>query len=113
MVPQSETLIYLKTQCKEAYKKIRLRSSLWYILLTYLVFSVPSIDYYNYNEEMIKNHVIERLVPWRKRQRSFNADYRYCRRRSSRSSWGENIAEWSHSIGNEIRKIKDNFTLFN
>ena len=33
--------------------------------------------------------------------------------RSSRSSWGENIAEWSHSIGNELRKIKDNFTIFN
>ena len=32
-----------------------------------------------------------------------HADYRYCRR-SSRSSWGENIAEWSHSIGNELRK---------
>ena len=62
----SETFNIFKTQCKEAYKKIRLRSSLWYILLTYLVFSVPSIDYYKYNEEMIKNHVIERLVPGEK-----------------------------------------------
>ena len=42
----SETFNVFKTQCKEAYKKIRLRSSLWYILLTYLVF-LPSIDYIN------------------------------------------------------------------
>ena len=101
-----------KIQCKEAYKKIRLRSSLWYILLTYLVFSVPSIDYYKYNEEMIKNHVIERLVPGEKDSEA-SMQIIDIVERSSRSNWGENIAEWSHSIGNELRKIKDNFTLFN
>ena len=108
----SETFNIFKTQCKEAYKKIRLRSSLWYILLTYLVFSVPSIDYYKYNEEMIKNHVIERLVPGEKDSEA-SMQIIDIVERSSRSSWGENIAEWSHSIGNELRKIKDNFTIFN
>lgn len=108
----SETFNLFKIQCKEAYKKIRLRSSLWYILLTYLVFSVPSIDYYKYNEEMIKNHVIERLVPGEKDSEA-SMQIIDIVERSSRSNWGENIAEWSHSIGNELRKIKDNFTLFN
>ena len=52
-----------KQDCKEAYKKLRHRSSLWYILLTYLSFTVPTIDNFKYTENKIKNHVIERLVP--------------------------------------------------
>ena len=108
----SETFNIFKTQCTNAYKKIRLRSSLWYVLLTYLVFSIPSIDYYKYNEESIKNHVIERLVPGEKDSEA-SMQIIDIVERSSRNSWSENFAEWSHSIGNELRKLKDNFVLFN
>ena len=40
----SESFKKFKKYCKEAYKLLRQRSSLWYILLTYLEFSIPSID---------------------------------------------------------------------
>ena len=59
----SESFKIFKKYCKEAYKLLRQRSSLWYILLTYLEFSVPSIDKFKYNSETIRNHVIERLIP--------------------------------------------------
>ena len=53
----SESFKIFKKYCKEAYKLLRQRSSLWYILLTYLEFSVPSIDKFKYNSETIRNHV--------------------------------------------------------
>ena len=52
-----------KENCTLAYKKIRLRSSLWYILLSYLNFSVPSIDSFKYTESTIKDNIIEILLP--------------------------------------------------
>ena len=53
----SESFKIFKKYCKEAYKLLRQRSSLWYILLTYLEFSVPSIDKFKYNSETIRNQL--------------------------------------------------------
>ena len=48
---------------QEAYKHIRLHTSLWYILLSYLEFSVPVIDNYKYTKKAMENHIIEKLLP--------------------------------------------------
>ena len=95
-----------KRQCTEAYKLLRQRSSLWYILLTYLVFTIPSIDNYKYGKNEIKNHVIERLIPG---ENDTQASMQIIDivERSSSGSWGQNLSEWSHSIGNQLRNIKD------
>ena len=93
-----------KRDCKEAYKRLRLRSSLWYILLTYLVFTVPSIDNYKYTKDIIKNHVIERLIPG---ETDTEASMQIIDivERSSNSSWGQSVAEWTHILGNQFRHI--------
>ena len=109
MVQHQKLLIYLKHNVKEKKLDYVVHCG---IFINLFKFSVPSIDYYKYNEEMIKNHVIERLVPGEKDSEA-SMQIIDIVERSSRSSWGENIAEWSHSIGNELRKIKDNFTIFN
>ena len=108
---ESNSFYQFKRYCKEAYKKIRLRSSLWYILLTYLVFAVPTIDYYKYSDEIIKNHVIERLVPG-ETDKEASMQIIDIVERSSRSNWVHNLAEWSHTIGNELRKVKNSITQF-
>ena len=94
-----------KKNCKKAYKLIRHRSSLWYSILTYLKFSFPSIDSYKYTNDDIRNHVIERLVPG---ENDDEAELQIVEilERSSKESWSYNFAEWTHSIGNEFRKIK-------
>ena len=99
-----------KKYCKEAYKLLRQRSSLWYILLTYLEFSIPSIDRYKYNSETIRNHVIERLIPG---ESDIEASMQIIDivERSSYTTWGQNLSDWSHTIGNSMRNLKT--TIFN
>ena len=99
-----------KKYCKEAYKLLRQRSSLWYMLLTYLEFSIPSIDKFKYNSETIRNHVIERLIPG---ESDIEASMQIIDivERSSYTTWGQNFSDWSHTIGNSMRNIKT--TIFN
>ena len=59
----SDCYYQLKKDCTRVYQRIRLRSSLWYILLSYLEFSVPVIDNYRYNKKAIEDHIIEKLLP--------------------------------------------------
>ena len=86
----SESFKIFKKYCKEAYKLLRQRSSLWYILLTYLEFSVPSIDKFKYNSETIRNHVIERLIPG---ESDIEASMQIIDivERSSYTTWGQNL----------------------
>ena len=106
----SESFKMFKKYCKEAYKLLRQRSSLWYILLTYLEFSVPSIDKFKYNSETIRNHVIERLIPG---ESDIEASMQIIDivERSSYTTWGQNLSDWSHTIGNSMRNLKT--TIFN
>jgi phosphatidylinositol 3-kinase len=92
-----------KENCTLAYKKIRLRSSLWYILLSYLNFSVPSIDAFKYTESIIKNHIIERLLPG-ENDKQASMQIIDIVDRSSKTSWSQNLAEFSHKISNTLRE---------
>ena len=101
-----------KNNCKEAYKRLRQRSSLWYILLTYLVFTVPTIDNFKYTSEKITTHVIERLVPG-ENDKEASMQIIDILERSSNSKWNNNITEISHFMGNELRRMAYNMPLFN
>jgi len=99
----SEYFKIFKQNCTLAYKKIRLRSSLWYILLSYLHFSRPSIDTFKYTKLVIKNHIIERLLPG---ENDVEASMQIIDivDRSSKTSWSQNLAEFSHKISNTLRE---------
>lgn len=97
-----------KQKCKKAYEKIRARPILWYLLLTYLEFSVPSIDNYKYTDDLIKNHVIERLLPGGDDVEASTQIIEILER-SSKSTWGQSLTDWSHTIGNGFRNMKLNF----
>ena len=53
---------------------------------------------------MIKNHVIERLIPG---ETDIEASMQIIDivERSSSSSWGESVAEWTHTISNQFRHL--------
>ncbi len=102
--PDSKYFKFFKESCTSAYKKIRLRSSLWYILLSYLEFSTPSIDSFKYDKVTIKNHIIERLLPG-ENDKEASMQIVDIVNRSSKSSWTQNLAEFSHKIGNTLREV--------
>ena len=81
-------------------------------LLKYLNFAMPSIDNFKYGIKEIKDHVIERLVPG-ENDNEASMHIVQILERSSHENWRYGLAEWSHSIGNEIRKLKDNIFIFN
>ena len=82
---------------------MRLRSSLWYILLSYLNFSLPSIDAFKYTKLVIKNHIIERLLPGENNSEA-SMQIIDIVDRSSKTSWTQNIAEFTHKISNTFRE---------
>jgi hypothetical protein len=97
----SATFIKFKKICSAAYKKIRRRSSLWYLLLTYLTFSKPPIPQYHGNLELIKIHTIERLIPGELDEEG-NIQIMKILDKSS-TSWVNQIGEYSHKISNNIK----------
>ena len=101
---ESKYFKFFKDCCTLSYKKIRLRSSLWYILLSYLEFSTPSIDSFKYDKVTIKNHIIERLLPGESNKEA-SMQIVDIVDRSSKNSWTQNIAEFSHKIGNTLREV--------
>ena len=105
---KSSSYYSLKKQCTDAYQRIRLRSSLWYILLSYLEFSVPVIDNYKYNKKCIENHIIEKLLPG---ENDVQASMQIIDivERSSQSTWKQNLADFSHKVSNTLK----DFTQFN
>ena len=78
------------------------------MLLNYLEFSVPNIDNFKYSEDLIKNHVIERLLPGGDDVEASTQIIEILER-SSKSTWGQSLTDWSHTIGNGFRKLKLNF----
>ena len=104
----SQTFKDFKISSKIVYKKIRARPILWYMLLNYLEFSVPNIDNFKYSEDLIKNHVIERLLPGGNDVEASTQIVEILER-SSKSTWGQSLTDWSHTIGNGFRNIKLNF----
>jgi len=100
----SDSFYKFKKDCSLAYKNIRLRSSLWYILLSYLVFSVPSIDCYKYTEVDIKNHIIERLLPGENDMEASTQIIDIVDR-SSRSNWKQNLSDITHKISNTLKDL--------
>lgn len=97
----SPTFMKFKKVCSEAYKKIRRRSSLWYMLLTYLTFSIPAIPQYYDNLEMIKIHTIERLIPGELDEEG-NIQIMKILDKSS-TSWTNQISEYSHKLSNNMK----------
>ena len=105
---ESESYQQLKKDCTEAYKHIRLRTSLWYILLSYLEFSAPVIDNYKYTKKLIENHIIEKLLPG---ENDIQASMQIIDivERSSKTTWSQNLADFSHKVSNTLK----DFTQFN
>ena len=62
-------------------------------------------------KESIKNHVIERLVPGES-DKEASMQIINIVERSSQGSFVQNLAEWSHSIGNTFRNIKNSVQIF-
>ena len=100
----SMTFNLFKEQCKEAYKIIRRRSSLWYILLTYLSFARPGIKNYQNDFLTIKNHVIERLIPG-ENEKEASMQIINIVERSTKSDWGDQISEWTHELSNHAKSF--------
>ena len=104
----STSYYQLKKNCTKAYQKLRRRSSLWYMLLSYLEFSVPVIDNYKYNKKVIENHIIEKLLPG---ENDTQASMQIIDivERSSKTTWTQNLADFSHKVSNTLK----DFTQFN
>ena len=98
----SESYNKLKVNCTDAYQRIRLRSSLWYILLSYLEFSTPVIDNYKYSKKMIQNHIIEKLLPG---ENDTQASMQIIDivEKSSQGNWKQNLADFSHKVSNTLK----------
>lgn len=108
----SSTYIKFKKYCSIVYKKIRRHSSLWYLLLMFLAFSDPPIDNYRSNYELIKLHVIDRLLPGEfDDQSSININKVLD---ESNDGWKAHLGEVAHRFSNNIKKVASNIsTQFN
>jgi hypothetical protein len=108
---KSNTFVKFKSYCVNTYKKIRRHSSLWYILLTYLSFSTPPIDNYYNNEEIIKHHIIERLIPGEIDDES-RIQMLDIVDKSSEDNILNTIYEYSHVLSKSIKKIPQYLPIF-
>lgn len=100
----SDCYYQLKKNCTRVYQRIRQRSSLWYILLSYLEFSVPVIDNYRYNKKAIEDHIIEKLLPG---ENDIQASMQIIDivERSSKTTWTQNLADFSHKVSNTLKDL--------
>ena len=92
-----------KKKCEIVYKKVRSRSSLWYLLLVFLAFTKPEIYPYHNDFDFIKRYVINRLVPGEFDDES-SIQISEIVDRSSERNWGEFISDYSHHLSNKIKK---------
>ena len=99
----SPTFIKFKNICSDAYKKIRRRSNLWYMLLTYLVFSEPPIPRYYNNIELVKIHTIERLIPGELDEEGRIQIMKILDKSSE--SWINQISEYTHKLANQSKSV--------
>jgi len=107
---ESSTYIKFKKKCSEVYHKIRRHSGLWYILLTYLAFSKPPISNYYDNYDIIKQHIIQKLIPGELDDESSNFIMNIVDN-SSNQSMLDYLSDYTHKIVNDIKNI--NINIFN
>ena len=93
-----------KKKCEIVYKKVRSRSSLWYLLLVFLAFTKPEIYPYHNDFDFIKRYVINRLVPGEFDDES-SIQISEIVDRSSDRNWGEFISDYSHHISNKFKSL--------
>jgi hypothetical protein len=98
----SRQFIIFKKHCERVYKIVRGRSSLWYLLLSFLAFNKPEIKPYHNNYDFIKRYVINRLVPGEFDDVS-SMQINEIVERSSDSSWTEFISDYSHHLSNNLK----------
>ena len=98
----SRQFILFKKHCERVYKVVRGRSSLWYLLLSFLAFNKPEIKPYHNNYDFIKRYVINRLVPGEFDDVS-SMQINEIVERSSESSWTEFISDYSHHLSNNLK----------
>ena len=93
-----------KKLCSHIYKIIRKRSSLWYILLTFLAFNKPEIEPYYNNYTFIKNYVIKKLIPGEFDEEG-SMQIKEIVEKSSNSSMLEQISDFTHIISNKVKNV--------
>ena len=98
----SKQFMLFKKHCERVYKIVRGRSSLWYLLLSFLAFNKPEIKPYHNNYDFIKRYVINRLVPGEFDDVS-SMQINEIVERSSESSWTEYISDASHHLSNNLK----------
>ena len=93
-----------KKYCSHIYKIIRKRSSLWYMLLTFLAFNKPEIYPYYNNYKFIKNYVIKKLIPGEFDEEG-SMQIKEIVEKSSNSSMLEQISDFTHIISNKVKNV--------
>tara|TARA_B100000575_G_scaffold294536_1_gene311260 strand:- start:24234 stop:26270 length:2037 start_codon:yes stop_codon:yes gene_type:complete len=101
---QSANFMRFKVICGKIYKKIRKRSGLWYILLSYLSFIEPSIYPYYNNNQLIKDYVIEKLIPG-EFDEECSLQISNIVENSSNPSYMETISDLSHKVSNRVKQF--------
>jgi len=101
---QSGNFIKFKDICGKMYKKIRKRSGLWYMLLSYLSFIEPPIYPYYNNNELIKNYVIDKLIPG-EFDEECSSQISNIVEKSSNPSYMEQLSDISHQFGNKVKNV--------
>ena len=96
-----------KNRCKRSFSIIRRRSSLWYILFSYLAFITPNIPGFNENFSLIKHHILERLVPGEHDKEASMQIINIV----NRSSNALHISDWTHDWSVRLSNLKD--SIFN
>lgn len=99
----SSNFVKFKTKCINVYKKIRKHSSLWFLLLSYLSFNEPEIDDFYDKYDIIKEHVIERLVPGEFDDESSTQIVEIVDK-SSNESYMSKLSDLSHHIANKAKE---------
>ena len=103
----SQNFTEFKNRCKKSFSNIRRRSSLWYIILSYLAFITPEIPVFNQNFSLIKHHVLERLVPGENDKEASMQIINIV----DRSSNALHISDWTHDWSVRLNNLKD--SIFN
>ncbi len=104
----SANFVKFKSKCINVYKKIRKHSSLWFLLLSYLSFNEPHIDKFYGKHEMIKEHVIERLVPGEFDDESSMQIVEIVDK-SSNEGYVSKFSDWSHHVANKAKEWGEMF----
>ena len=100
----SENFIQFKKICEIVYKKIRKRSGLWYLLLSYLSFIEPPIHPYYNNMNLIKNYVIDKLIPG-EFDEECSLQISNIVENSSNSTYMEQLSDLSHKVSNKAKEF--------